>query len=161
MLRRFVPAGLVALSLLLAGACTRSPGPAGAVSARAETAARIKRPCNRKAVPGSALYAELNYVQNCGGTLTCGVGDRNFETKEIAGAASTFLWTGSSNATIGVALQDSLLADARARAQAAKPANKTLRTIAYFGGVVVGSQSSSVVGANATYAQCGSIESSK
>jgi hypothetical protein len=155
-MRHALPATLATLSLIFTGGCARSPSPADS-STRA--AGKIKPACPRKAVMATALITELTYVQNCGGTAMCLGGDINPETKEIAGSTGgwNWLWSGNSNTNIDVQTQNNLIADAYARAQAARPASKTLRRIDYNGGVVVGSGSTLLVGATATYVQCGTV----
>jgi hypothetical protein len=158
-MRHALPAALAALSLILAGGCVRSPRTAGDPTT-VTTAGKTKPACPRKTVKATALIAELTYVQNCGGIGLCVGGDRNPETKEIAGSTGgwNWLWTGASGTNIDEASQNILIADAHARAQAARPANKVLRKINYNGGVVVDtatSSSSVIVGATATYVECG------
>jgi hypothetical protein len=78
------------------------------------------------------------------------------ETKELAGyTLSNWLWSGPTPKTFTVAEQDALIAQARARAQAARPASKTIRAIGFFTDFIVPSQGGAYfVGARATYGNC-------
>jgi hypothetical protein len=106
------------------------------------------------------LSGELNHVQSCNLFPKCGRGDRDVETKYIAYPPnSSWLWTGPVSAWVDVQTQNNLIADALARAQAAKPANKSLRRIDYLYGTPF-SQGfiHAAAGASATYSQCGAID---
>ncbi len=97
--------------------------------------------CPRQPAVFDQLARELNYVRPpCQARLECWRGQwGNQEVKEVAGyALDNWLWVGTPTGPFTVAEQDVFIAEAEARAQTARPAGKTLRTIVFFTTFITG-----------------------
>jgi hypothetical protein len=113
-------------------------------------------PCAPRNAGFYQVAAELNRVQNCVRNAICSGSNSNIETKEIAGSTNP-LW-GISNTAVSFnpAAQNGFLANARARAVAARPGAKAIVSITFFTSIIVANPTPTYgfIGATATYADC-------
>lgn len=115
-------------------------------------------PCTRRTVGFGEIPGEMARVQQvCWGVAACRRAS-NLETKEIAGSIhQNYLWGPDNTATsFDEQLQNSMLAEARNRALAARPGSKSIISISFSTDVITADHEPvyGAIGATAVYGDC-------